>query len=188
MLIHEKTLPAISVVVGDVLRDAACRAKARVLWGAGVKGLMGVAVEDRHRTAKMRETYRTVLGDGIGELEAATRRICGFGEEPAGGEFCQDSSAGERAKLGILKASIGLDRGGVGFGLLGDGSFVSLILFVVLVGCEDFAVVTWCMPDVPSPGLPLPELQRPQIGRSGLPWCSSSYHTHCAHRQQSTKT
>ena len=38
---------------------------------------------------------------------------------------------------------------------------------------------TWCIPDVPDPASPLPELfHRPQIGRKGLPWCSNSYHTH----------
>jgi hypothetical protein len=50
-----------------------------------------------------------VFGEGIGELDAAIRRICGFGEDPAGGEFCQDSGPGVRAKLGIRKAFIGLD-------------------------------------------------------------------------------
>lgn len=49
----------------------------------------------------------------MGELEAATRRTCGFGEEPVGGEeLSQESGAGDRAKLGMRKASRGLDRDG----------------------------------------------------------------------------
>jgi hypothetical protein len=53
--------------------------------------------------------YRMVFGEGMGELDAATRRTCGFGEDPVGGELCHESGAGERAKLGIRKAFIGLD-------------------------------------------------------------------------------
>jgi hypothetical protein len=49
----------------------------------------------------------------MGELDAATLRTLGFGDAPDGGVFCHDSFAGfgERAKLGIRKASFGLDRG-----------------------------------------------------------------------------
>jgi hypothetical protein len=82
---------------------------------------------------------------------------------------------------------MGLDRCGMlASELSTEAFFVSML--GVLGGLEAFALVTWCMLDVPLLGLPLPELHRPQIGRSGLPWCSISYHTHCAHRQQSTKT
>jgi hypothetical protein len=147
---------------------------------------MGVAVVERDRTAKMRDMYRIVLGEGMGELEAATRRTCGFGEDPAaGGELSQDSGAGERAKLGIRNASMGLDEGDcLGSVCCSEDGFAVSIFGAV----EAFPLLTWCMLAVPFPRLPFPELQRPQIGLSGRPWCSSSYHTHCAHRQQSTKT
>jgi hypothetical protein len=95
----------------------------------------------------------------MGELDAATRRIWGFGEEPVCGEFSHELGAGERAKLGIRNASTGSDRGRSE--LSEDTSFVSL--------GGVFALVTWCMPDGPLPGLPFPELQRPQMGLSGLP-------------------
>ena len=54
----------------------------------------------------------TVLGEGIGELDAATRTL-GFGDAPDGGVFCHDSlvGIGERAKLGILKVSLPFERG-----------------------------------------------------------------------------
>jgi hypothetical protein len=125
----------------------------------------------------------------MGELEAATRRICGLGEEPAGGVLNQESGPGERAKLGMRKPSTDVGFGGVRSELSDMPSFVSIVLFGVLDGSEGFGA-TWCMPDAPLPGLllPLPELQRPHIGRSGLPCFSSSYHTHCPHRQQSTNT
>ena len=60
-----------------------------------------------------------VLGEGMGELEAATRRTCGLGDEPAGGVLSQESGPGERAKLGMRKPSmeVGLDAG---FALAGD--------------------------------------------------------------------
>jgi hypothetical protein len=61
----------------------------------------------------MRVMYRTVFGEGMGELDAATRRTLGFGDVPAGGLFCHESFTGfgERAKLGIRKASCLLDCG-----------------------------------------------------------------------------
>jgi hypothetical protein len=61
----------------------------------------------------MRVMYKTVFGEGMGELDAATRRTLGFGDAPDGGVLCHDSFAGfgERAKLGMRKASFGLERG-----------------------------------------------------------------------------
>lgn len=52
------------------------------------------------------------MGEGIGELDAATRTL-GFGDAPDGGVFCHDSlvGIGERAKLGILKVSLPFERG-----------------------------------------------------------------------------
>lgn len=167
MDIQEKTLPAISVGVGDASESIVCKGAAREICGYGAKGLIGVAVVERESTAKMREMYNTVLGEGMGELEAATRRTCGLGEEPVGGVLSQESGAGERAKLGIRKPSTEVGFGGVGFN-------VPSIVRVGVLGA------TWCMPDVPLSGLLLllPELQRPQMGRSGLPCLRSSYHTH----------
>jgi hypothetical protein len=83
---------------------------------------------------------------------------------------------------------MGLDRE-VGWGSVccAEVSWASLV-FEVFEDSAAFALLTWCMLDVPLPGLPFPELQRPQMGRNGLPWCSNSYHTHCAHKQQSTNT
>jgi hypothetical protein len=73
----------------------------------------------------------------MGELEAATRRIWGFGEEPVGGVLSHDSGAGERAKFGVRKASTGLERGcSVLSGVL------SLVSVVVFGESEDFVVVT----------------------------------------------
>jgi hypothetical protein len=109
VLIQEKTLPAISNVVGAGSESDTCMANVEAWYGDGAKGLTGVAVDDRDKTAKIREMYRMVFGEGIGELDTAIRRICGFGEDPTGGEFCQDSWPGVRAKLGIRKAFIGLD-------------------------------------------------------------------------------
>jgi hypothetical protein len=56
--------------------------------------------------------YRTVFGEGIGELDAAILTL-GLGDAPDGGVFCHDSfvGIGERAKLGILKVSFGFERG-----------------------------------------------------------------------------
>tara|TARA_R110002003_G_scaffold283_1_gene18242 strand:- start:3733 stop:4143 length:411 start_codon:yes stop_codon:yes gene_type:complete len=113
VLIQEKTLPAISVAVGAASEVVTCNESSRATRGAGANGLTGVAVDDLDNTAKIREMYRTVRGDGIGELDAATRRTCGLGDEPAGGVSCHGSGAGERAKLGIRNAFMGLDRGGV---------------------------------------------------------------------------
>jgi hypothetical protein len=71
----------------------------------------------------------------MGELDAATRRIWGFGDELDGGVFCQDSLTGERAKLGMRNASMGLDGGGIFCcELSGDESFLSIML---PAGCED---------------------------------------------------
>jgi hypothetical protein len=71
VLIHERVLPAISEAVGEA--SVAWAAKWRVLTGAGAKGLTGVAVEVLESTAMIREMYRTVFGEGIGELEVASR-------------------------------------------------------------------------------------------------------------------
>jgi hypothetical protein len=117
----------------------------------------------------MREMYRMVFGEGIGELDAATRRICGFGEDPPVGELCKNSGAGGRAKLGIRKAFIGLDLGDC---LVSEPSEEAALLtsrpdmFEELTSLE---LITWCILDGPFPGLLLPELQRPQMGLSGLP-------------------
>jgi hypothetical protein len=119
----------------------------------------------------MRDMYNTVLGEGMGELEAATRRTCGgFGEVPVGGVLGPVSIAGERAKLGILNASMGLERGGrSAFGLSAD-VFLSTELSSGFGRSAGFVTVTWYMPDGPFPELPLPDpLQRPHIGRKGLP-------------------
>ena len=72
---------------------------------------MGVAAELVVRRERMRVMYRMVLGEGIGELDAATRRMFGFGDDPGGGVFCHDSLVGfgERAKFGMRKASKGLE-------------------------------------------------------------------------------
>ena len=80
MDIQEKTLPAVWVAVEEVVMG--WWVMVRAWYGAGAKGLTGFAMVDWERTAKMREMYSTVLGEGMGELDAATRRIWGFGEEP----------------------------------------------------------------------------------------------------------
>jgi hypothetical protein len=144
VLAQEKILPAISVAVGEASDTVViCADRDRAWYGEGAKGLTGVAVEDRDSTANMREMYRIVFGDGMGELDAATRRTWGFGEAPAGGEFCQESTAGERAKLGILNASMGLDRE-VGWGseFCEEVSFASLLLFEEFGDSAAFALLT----------------------------------------------
>lgn len=128
-----------------------------------------------------------VLGEGMGGLEAATRRMCGFGDALDGGVPCHDSLAGfgDRAKLGILKTSFWFDCG-TSCGVL---PLVLSFLSAVLAGLPiPMPSKTWCI-EPPAPGLLLGELlHRPQMGRRGRPWWSISYHTHCPHRQQSTKT
>ena len=121
MLSQEKILPASSV---DEDVEVGCRC-----WE------MGVAVVGLESTAMRRDMYRTVLGDGMGELDVAMRRIWGFGDELDGGVFCQDSLTGERAKLGIRNASMGLDGGGV-FCCEPSGT-ESFLSTVPLVDCED---------------------------------------------------
>jgi hypothetical protein len=74
VLAQEKTLPAISVAVGDTSVTVTCAGRDRAWYGDGAKGLTGVAVEDLESTANIREMYKIVFGDGIGELDAATRR------------------------------------------------------------------------------------------------------------------
>jgi hypothetical protein len=74
VLAQEKTLPAISVAVGDASDTVTCAGRDWAWYGEGAKGLTGVAVEDLERTANMREMYKMVFGDGMGELDAATRR------------------------------------------------------------------------------------------------------------------
>jgi hypothetical protein len=134
---HEKTLPAISVDVGDASESMVWRGAARARCGYGAKGLIGVAVVECERMAKMREMYKTVLGEGMGELDAATRRIWGFGEVPEGGVLSQVSGAGERAKLGMRKPlSMGVGFDGVGFGLSLEAPLVSVVLFSVFEAPE----------------------------------------------------
>jgi hypothetical protein len=75
VLAQEKTLPAISVAVGEASDAVVIWADRDLVWyGEGAKELTGVAVEDCDSTANTREMYRIVFGDGIGELDAATRR------------------------------------------------------------------------------------------------------------------
>jgi len=103
-------------------------------------------VEVLDRTASTREMYKTVLGDKMGELDAATRRICGFGEVPDG-LFCHDSLPwfGERAKLGVRKVSTGLERGMFCVGLSGV-AFTSIALSDVFGRLEGFAVLLTAIP------------------------------------------
>jgi hypothetical protein len=73
----------------------------------------------------------------MGELDAATRRIWGFGDVPDGGVLSQESGAGERAKLGIrnpLSMRVGFD--GVGFGLSFEVPLPSMVLFGVFEAPE----------------------------------------------------
>jgi hypothetical protein len=73
----------------------------------------------------------------MGELEAATRRMWGLGEDPVGGVLSHDSGPGERAKFGVRKASTGLERG---CSALSD--VLSLVSVVGLGESEDFGFVT----------------------------------------------
>ena len=109
MLAQEKTLPAISeaLALETVRVVEAERVGARRRPGA--KGLIGVAVVGLQNMAMRRVMYRTVFGEGIGELDAATRRTCGFGDAPEGVvPPCHDSLG---AKSGILKEPFVFERG-----------------------------------------------------------------------------
>ena len=79
--------------------------------------------------------YKTVFGDGIGELDAATRRTCGFGDSPDG-DSCHDSLTGfgDRAKLGIRNAFIGFECGTFFPTVFVVVSFLSVGLLGVLGG------------------------------------------------------
>jgi len=172
VLAQEKTLPAISETLGEEAEEVMVVEEAERAR-PGAKGLIGVAVVGLHSTATRSVMYSTVFGEGIGELDAATRRTCGFGDAPEGVvPPCHDSFG---AKSGILKAPFVFERG-TSFALL-SGRLLSVESCDLLDGLDVFAFSmstpssTWCMAAPPEPELPLaPELlQRPQIGRRGRP-------------------
>jgi hypothetical protein len=152
-------------------------------------------------TAIMREMYRIVLGEGIGELELARRLMVLFGAEPKGGVpvMLEDSlfELGERAKLGMRKTSMGLVRCGMlRPGLCVGMSFLSELDPFAFVGVAGVLASLTLTPSYTSCMLPAPyplsllssRLKRPQMGRSGLPCFRISYHIHWPTRAQSTKT
>jgi hypothetical protein len=98
VLIQESILPAISEADAE---SVLWGERYRVWWGAGAKGLTCFAVAVFDKTARIRDMYRTVLGEGdaIGDEEAATRRRSLFVGVPGIGLPCQVSlkELGERA-------------------------------------------------------------------------------------------
>jgi hypothetical protein len=142
------------------------------------------------RMPRSREMYRTVLGDGIGEL--ANLCIVLLGGVPDGGVFCvfgdPRGPLGERAKLGIRNASMGLLRRGRGE--IPSTPFGCACAFPLLISFESSSEPklfhTSCMPPPPPP--PLRESEDAHIDRSGRPCFSISYHIHCPTKAQSTVT
>ena len=135
----------------------------------------------------------------MGELELARRWTLRFGVDERGGvpsRLEESLEPGERAKLGIRKASMGLVRCGMlRPGLCMGTSFLSRVggLMAVgvvgVVGSLPSTVTpshTSCMPPFLLLLSSLPE--RSHMGRSGLPCFRSSYHIHWATKAQSTET
>jgi len=123
----------VSEALGELVAVVVYAERLRARVRPGAKGLIGVAVVGLASTAIMRVMYRTVLGEGIGELEAAMRTL-GLGDAPDGDVLCHDSfvGMGERAKLGILKVSFAFERG------TSLAALSCVTFFVSLESCGDF--------------------------------------------------